>query len=194
METGISVFNHKPYQRLPLEELPSHIGEFLDSVRSAKTHLVLRQELLEKKLSASEHFVDVEISKIHNVVGYFQDILNHAGVQDWRNAAEAIQKEGEVQAQSLQNSLLDIKKCIKESCDHVDHATTQMIKDHTKSLHNMRTGELEQLTEEGCCEIKTAANIASQKLNEISHSFHWKNLILIFFLFLFAVILTRLLI
>lgn len=194
MESQISVFSRASNKRSSLEEYPSHITEFLNNAKAAKENLSLRQELLEKKLAVSEQFIDIEISKIHNLINYFQTILDHTDAQAWRTAAECLQKEGKQQAEILQSSLSEIKKSIQNTCSHLETSSHQVIKSFTKNLNGLNTGEIEQLAEDNCQEVKNFAGFTTKKILEISRWFYWRNLSFVICLSLFVVFLTDLLI
>lgn len=194
MESQVSVFSRAPHKNPSFVEFPSHISEFLNSVKTAKENLRLRQELLEKKLAASEKFIDVEISKIHHLVNYFQTILDHTGAQSWHSAAEALQKEGKEQVDILQSSLAEIKKSFQANSLHLEATSHQVVKSLTKNLNILNMGEIEQLAEDNSREVQTVARLTTSKLMEISRWFHWRNLMFVIFLSLFVVLLTGLLI
>jgi len=192
MGTDVSIFSSMQEQQLDLDEFPLQITEFLASARTAHESLLVRQKMLEQKLAASEHFVDSEINKIQSVVTYFQDVLSGAGAQEWRSAAEAVHKEGKQQAQLLQGVVTDARKSLKETCTHLDNASSQLVKGLSKTLSNLRTVELEQLADDSAQEVKNFAHTATKQMVEVSRWFYWKNLLLVLFLSFVVVLLTGL--
>lgn len=192
MDTEVSVFNGLQAQHLALDELPVQITEFISSAKAAQQSLVLRQKLLEDKLASSELFVDSEINKIQGVVAHFQNILKDAGAQEWRTAAEAVHKEGRQHVQTFQSNLGDVKKIVKDSCTHLDNASSQLVKGLSKTLGNLRTTELEQLAEDTAQEVKLLASAATKQMAELGRWFYWKNLMFVMFLSLVVVLITGL--
>lgn len=193
MNTEVSVHNgvHQ-WVSARAEDLPLQITEFLESAHRARESLRARQRNLEQRLAKSEAFVADEVKKIQSLVDHFQGILKHAGAKEWRGTAENLQKEGKQQVQVLQSTLGDIKKSVKETCLHLENASTQIIKNLSKTLNNLNSGDIEQLAEDSCHEVKGIAMAATKQMVDVGRWFHWKNLALVFVLSLIVVIATDL--
>lgn len=149
------------------------------AAHTAKEMLIAREHALEDKLTKVEQSVSSGIKDIQKVVSHFQTILTEASANAWRTHAEATYKEGKVQADILQATYVDIQKSLKESCNRLSQASTQVIKGASKALGNLHPQELNELVDQSNAEVKTTSQLATRQINNTVRWFHWKNLALV---------------
>lgn len=156
--------------------------KLLAAAKSAKEILVSREQALTNRLAQAEQLVDGSIKEIRTLVSRFKSVLENSGINTWRVQTEETYKAGQEQVGALQEIYADIHKSLKESCTRLQQASSQVVKGAGKALSNFQLHELDQLVDQCGDAVKNTSQLATNQMTNIARWFHWKNLVLVFFL------------
>lgn len=184
MENTAAVVDNNSLLEVPVEQesLQALEKKLLSAAQSAREMLAAREQALTNSLTKAEHFVDTCIQDIQTQVSHVKAILDGASVNTWRVQAETTYKAGKEQADALQAAYGDIQKSLKESCTRLNQASIQVVKGVSKVLGNLHPHAMQELVDQCADEVKNTSELAAQQMTTVVGWFHWKNLVLVFFL------------
>lgn len=168
---------------------PATFASFQQSVRTfavmaeAAYHSLQNWEKsLDTKLNAAEHLIDSRLHDIQATLQHFQETLQATQVQEWQKTVETIYIDERLHSQLLQETYNDIKKSMQQIASSYERTAAQTTKKLTQTLHGLHAGELQQLADDSCEEVKTLAATIKQQVTQTIAWFNWKNFSIVFLL------------